>query len=55
MTVLEATVEIVKAVVGPGGAATGNDEYLLTAEQNRKKFLQGIEELYGTLKKLHEE
>ena len=50
MTVLEATVEIVKAVLAPGGAG-GNASHLLTGEK-RKDLLEGIEALYKKLESL---
>jgi hypothetical protein len=52
MDSFEATVEIVKAMVGqasPGQSSIGH----FVNEENRKKFLTGIEELYKTLESLN--
>lgn len=48
MTVLEATVEITIAVVESATSAA----YLLNDTNERKKFLEGIDELYKRLMKL---
>lgn len=55
MTVLEATIEIVKALVQPGGASTGVSGHFLTSEDNRKKFLEGVEEIYKTIDRLEDQ
>lgn len=50
MTILEATVEITKAVAGSN--VTAHHDYLLTVENSRKEFLAGIEALYKKLDEL---
>jgi hypothetical protein len=47
MTILEATVEITKAVVGSSGNV--NVALLLTTESTRNNFLNGIDALYKKL------
>jgi hypothetical protein len=50
MTTLEATVEIVKAVIANAKASV-----VITNDPARKKFLRGVEELYKTLSSIQEE
>jgi len=50
MTTLEATVEIVKAVIANAKASA-----VITNDPARKKFLRGVEELYKTLSSIQEE
>lgn len=49
MTVLEATVEIVKATLN---GASASAPLLLTVNKDREVFLKGIEEVYKKLKEL---
>lgn len=49
MTVLEATVEIIKATLN---GATASAPQLITIDSTRAAFLQGIEDLYKKLKEL---
>lgn len=53
MTVLEATVEIAKSVLITNGA--GSSHYLITDEENKKKLLKGIEDIYKKLAELEKE
>ena len=50
MTVLGTAVEITKAAISSTNA---NSIYLLNDEENRKKFLAGLEALYKKLDELH--
>jgi hypothetical protein len=53
MSVLEATVEITKAILSSGGEYAGTTDYLLINDEQRKNMLDGIKELYKTVKELN--
>ena len=54
MTALEATVEIVKAALLPGGASTAGSSWLVTDEEQTKKLADSIAILHEKFRSLEQ-